>query len=148
MKGRTFASKAGLPPAGASKATMALSYGYVCRPLPSMGPSPVARTVKVGMGSAEVVSVVEATAVVVMSSLVTEVVDVSRAVEESVASTDESAAAVEVTEATDVAVSIDVADSIDDTNDVSVDASEVAVVTAETKSGVNNLPLKLSIKCR
>jgi hypothetical protein len=110
-----------------------------------MGPWPVARTVKVGMGSADVVSVVGA-AVVVIDSMVTEVVDVSRVIDESVVSTDESAAAVEVTEVSGDVVSIVVTDSIDETDNVSVDTSEVAadVVAVKSSNSVSNVLLKWS----
>lgn len=128
VKGETCAFIAGSPPGAASNAAMAVSYGYVCRPLPAMGPWPVARTVKVGMGAADVVSVVGAAVVVMM--IASMVLDVSRTIDDSLVSADESVVAVEVAEATDVAVSMVVADSIDETNDVSVGASGVAVETS------------------
>jgi hypothetical protein len=113
-----------------------------------MGPWPVAKTLKVGMGSADVVSVVGASVVVVIDSMVMEVVDVSRVIDESIVSTDESVAAVEVTEVTDVVVSIVIPDSIDETNNVSADTSEVVanVVVVKTSNSVSNLLLKWSIK--
>lgn len=138
MKGRTFASKAGLPPGGASKAAMALSYGYVSRPLPATGPWPVASMVKVGMGSADVVSVVGAAVVVAIDSMALEVVTVSRVTEESVVSTDESVAGAEVAAVTNVVVAIAVADSIDEASDVSVETTEVAADVA-VKIGLQGL---------
>lgn len=104
--------------------------------------------VKVGTGSADVVSVVGAAVVVAIDSMAIEVVNVSRVTEESVVSADESVAAAEVTEATDVVVAIVVANSIDETWDVSVDTTEVAAdVVVKTSNRVNNLLLEWSIQC-
>jgi hypothetical protein len=103
--------------------------------------------VKVGMGSADVVSVVGAAVVVAIDSMALEVVTVSRVTEESVVSTDESVAGAEVAAVTNVVVAIAVADSIDEASDVSVETTEVAAdVAVKTSNSVSNLSLKWSVQ--